>query len=203
MRATRRKGQTARLICRWHCGTTVFAIVSPKATGGDAGDRVRHDQGQGPRSRRRPGTILSVVPDTDIHPELRSAARFVPSKAHLPVDAAGAAPLTALQRPSGDGVELLTLSSGIGIRLHRPRNGTVRGPAPAVDTRWRLCAGTSPAQDDILCRRFADTLASRSPRCATGWRPSIPTPRRWRTVTARCGGWPGCPPSTRPDRHRR
>ena len=30
------------------------------------------------------GTILSVVPDIDIHPELRSAARFVPRKLIYP-----------------------------------------------------------------------------------------------------------------------
>ncbi len=103
------------------------------------------------------GTILSVVPDTDIHPELRSAARFVPRKLIYPWTLPVLRRLTALQRPSGDGVELLTLSSGIGIRLHRPRNGTVRGPALLWIHGGGYVLG-SPAQDDILCRRFADTL---------------------------------------------
>ncbi|HNA51540.1 MAG TPA: alpha/beta hydrolase, partial [Mycobacterium sp.] len=97
------------------------------------------------------------MPDTDIHPELRSAARFVPRKLIYPWTLPVLRRLTALQRPSGDGVELLTLSSGIGIRLHRPRNGTVRGPALLWIHGGGYVLG-SPAQDDILCRRFADTL---------------------------------------------
>ena len=97
------------------------------------------------------------MPDTDIHPELRSAARFVPRKLIYPWTLPVLRRLTALQRPSGDGVELLTLSSGIGIRLHRPHNGTVRGPALLWIHGGGYVLG-SPAQDDILCRRFADTL---------------------------------------------
>ena len=97
------------------------------------------------------------MPDTDIHPELRDAARFMPRRIvygwTLPV----LRRLSALQRPPGDGVEVLTLPSGVGIRLHRPRGGTARGPALLWIHGGGYVLGT-PAQDDVLCRRFADTL---------------------------------------------
>ena len=97
------------------------------------------------------------MPNTDIHPELRSAARFVPRKLvsawTLPV----LRRLTGLTGGRNDDIEVLTLPSGVGVRLHRPVG--VSGPAPAL--LWIHGGGYvigTPAQDDILCRRFADTL---------------------------------------------
>jgi len=97
------------------------------------------------------------VPNTDIHPELRSAARFVPRKLvygwTLPI----LRRLHALQPTDVDGVEALTLPSGVGIRLHRPKAGTASGPALLWIHGGGYVLGT-PAQDDMLCRRFADAL---------------------------------------------
>ena len=103
------------------------------------------------------GDHTGLVPDTDIHPELRSTARFVPRKLIYPWTLPVLRRLTALQRPSGDGVEVLTLPSGVGIRLHRPSGAAARGPALLWIHGGGYVLG-SPAQDDILCRRFADTL---------------------------------------------
>ncbi|KAA0111022.1 alpha/beta hydrolase [Mycolicibacterium sp. P9-22] len=55
------------------------------------------------------------------------------------------------------GVEVLTLGSGVGVRLYRPTG--VHTPGPAL--LWIHGGGYvigSAAQDDVLCRRFASTL---------------------------------------------
>ncbi|MDR3659691.1 MAG: alpha/beta hydrolase, partial [Mycobacterium sp.] len=68
------------------------------------------------------------------------------------------AKLTALQgRRTPAGVEVLTLSSGIGVRLHRPPTGTETGGALLWIHGGGYLIG-SPAQDDALCARFAREL---------------------------------------------
>jgi acetyl esterase/lipase len=66
--------------------------------------------------------------------------------------------LSGLQRSrSRDGVEVLILGSGVGVRLHRPVG--ISPPAPAL--LWIHGGGYvigNAAQDDGLCRRFAREL---------------------------------------------
>lgn len=95
------------------------------------------------------------------HPELARIARFLPR--HL-VNARTAPVMQYLTRRMGrgavpDGVEVLTLSSGVKMRLHRPRGMTTPGPALLWIHGGGYVLG-SPAQDDRLCRRFAATLGA-------------------------------------------
>ncbi|TGD89853.1 alpha/beta hydrolase [Mycolicibacterium sp. CH28] len=94
---------------------------------------------------------------TDIHHELRSVARFVPrTLIHawtLPV----LRTLTALQRPAAECVEVLTLQSGIGVRLYRPAGAADPTPALLWIHGGGYVIGTA-AQDDALCRRFVERL---------------------------------------------
>ncbi|GAY18769.1 alpha/beta hydrolase [Mycobacterium sp. shizuoka-1] len=93
----------------------------------------------------------------DIHPELRTAARFTPRTLITPWTLPVLRRLGGLQRTRSDGVEVLTLESGVGIRLYRPDG--VTSPAPAL--LWihggGYVVGTA-AQDDNLCRRFVKEL---------------------------------------------
>jgi acetyl esterase/lipase len=60
-------------------------------------------------------------------------------------------------RGAPSGVEVLTLTSGVGVRLHRPPGAS--GPGPAL--LWIHGGGYvigSPTQDDVVCRRFAKAL---------------------------------------------
>ena len=97
------------------------------------------------------------MPNTDIHPELRSVARVVPRKLihrrSLPV----LRRLTGLQRVDNAGVEVLTLPSGVGVRLYRPAGTTGATPALLWIHGGGYVLGTA-AQDDLLCRRFVTTL---------------------------------------------
>lgn len=95
--------------------------------------------------------------NTDIHPELRSVARFVPRKLIHAWTLPLLRRLTGLQRPKSDDVEVLTLPSGVGVRLYRPVG--VDRPTPAL--LWIHGGGYvlgTAAQDDALCRRFVDRL---------------------------------------------
>jgi acetyl esterase/lipase len=66
--------------------------------------------------------------------------------------------LSALQqRKRPDGVEVLTLSSGVGVRLHRPAGVDQPGPALLWLHGGGYIIGTAQ-QDDALCRRFTREL---------------------------------------------
>lgn len=102
------------------------------------------------------------MPNTDVHPELRRIARIVPrhliGPRTLPVMRA-LIPLAF--RPSKSGaagdVEVITLGSGVGVRLFRP-SGTTE-PAPAL--LWIHGGGYvigRAQQDDRLCRQFSTRL---------------------------------------------
>jgi acetyl esterase/lipase len=98
------------------------------------------------------------VSATDFHPDLRSIARLAPrtliNRRSLPL-------MRAMQRvlplPRVKDVEVLTLPSGVGIRLHRPP--AQNGPAAAM--LWIHGGGYvigNAKQDDRLCRRFSQKL---------------------------------------------
>ena len=97
---------------------------------------------------------------SDFHPELRRIARFAPRQLITP----RTLPLMrALSRLQGlrdpDDVEVLTLTSGVGVRLYRPANA--HGPGPAL--LWIHGGGYvigRAVQDDVLCRRFARVLGA-------------------------------------------
>jgi acetyl esterase/lipase len=98
------------------------------------------------------------VPSEDFHPDLRLVARFAPrppvSRRTLPLLRA----LASVHLPGRrDDVDVVTLSTGAGVRLHRP-------PEPAATSGallWIHGGGYllgSARQDDPLCRRFAHEL---------------------------------------------
>lgn len=95
--------------------------------------------------------------NTEIHPELRSVARFTPRKLIYPWTLPVLRRLTGLQRPNNDDVEVLTLESGVGVRLYRPAGATTTAPALLWIHGGGYVLGTA-AQDDVLCRRFVTEL---------------------------------------------
>ncbi|MEZ0053368.1 acetyl esterase/lipase [Mycobacterium sp. MAA66] len=93
-----------------------------------------------------------------IHPDLVKAARFIPRTVVGPRSLKWIRRVEALQSLRGPGdAEALTLSSGVGIRLHRPPAGIARGGALLWIHGGGYVIG-SPAQDDAQCRRFAENL---------------------------------------------
>ncbi|MFN0143516.1 MAG: alpha/beta hydrolase [Mycobacterium sp.] len=97
------------------------------------------------------------MPNEDIHPELRRAARFIPRFTIQPWALPLVRKLSNLRKPSNAGVEVLTLPSGAGVRLHRPAN--TAGPTPAL--LWIHGGGYlfgTAAQDDGVCRQYVDRL---------------------------------------------
>jgi acetyl esterase/lipase len=98
------------------------------------------------------------MPSTDFHPDLRRVARLAPRALVGPRSWRLIRALSGLRRGrTHDGVEVLTLSSGVGVRLHRPVG--VDQPAPAL--LWIHGGGYvmgSAQQDDKLCYRFAREL---------------------------------------------
>jgi acetyl esterase/lipase len=94
------------------------------------------------------------------HPELRRAARLIPRTVITPhslpvLRAAARLPGRKTRRD----VEVLTLSSGAGVRLHRPPGVTEPGPALVWIHGGGYVIG-SASQDDITCRRFARELGA-------------------------------------------
>ena len=98
---------------------------------------------------------------TAFHPELSRIARFLPRTVITPTSVRVLQRMTALTgRRAPEGVEQLTLTSGVQIRLYRPR-ATADAAGPAL--LWIHGGGYvigSAAQDDALCRRFADSLGA-------------------------------------------
>lgn len=100
------------------------------------------------------------MPASDVHPDLRRAARFIPKQLVSPVTLPMLRIATRrLGRHVPRDVEVLTLPSGVGVRLHRPP--TAAGPGPAL--LWIHGGGYvmgSAAQDDGWCRRYARALGA-------------------------------------------
>nr|WP_221220123.1 alpha/beta hydrolase [Mycolicibacterium sp. BK634] len=100
---------------------------------------------------------MGCVATTDIHPELRKAARFAPRRLITPLTLPVIRRLTVFQRARTDDVDILTLESGIGIRLYRPAGTETTAPALLWIHGGGYVIGTA-AQDDLLCRRFVKEL---------------------------------------------
>ncbi len=100
---------------------------------------------------------MAVMGNEEIHPDLRRVARFVPRQAVFPWSLPLLKRMPLLRPASNDGVEVLTLPSGAGVRLYRPAN--INGNTPAL--LWIHGGGYvigSPEQDDALCRRYVEKL---------------------------------------------
>jgi acetyl esterase/lipase len=94
----------------------------------------------------------------DFHPELGGTARFIPRTIITPYTlplVRGGTRLMGRRAPAG--VEVLTLASGVGVRLHRPPGVTGTGPGMVWIHGGGYVIGTA-AQDDAICRRFARDL---------------------------------------------
>ena len=104
------------------------------------------------------GRMSGLSQTVDFHPELARAARFMPRSPITPWNLRFIRKVSGLlERRVPECTEVLTLSSGVGIRLHRPTTGADRGGALLWIHGGGYLIG-SPAQDDVLCRRFADEL---------------------------------------------
>lgn len=94
----------------------------------------------------------------DFHPELKRSARLIPRSMitpnSLPVFRVAARLMD--RRPPPD-VEVLTLASGVRVRLHRAPDAPAKDPALLWIHGGGYVIG-SAAQDDDVCRRFAREL---------------------------------------------
>jgi acetyl esterase/lipase len=100
---------------------------------------------------------MAAMPNEDIHPELRRAARLIPNFKIRPWALPLVRTLTNLRKPSDTGIDVLTLPSGAGVRLHRPANAADPTPALLWIHGGGYLFGTA-AQDDDVCRQYAERL---------------------------------------------
>jgi acetyl esterase/lipase len=100
---------------------------------------------------------MAVMGNEEIHPELRRVARFAPRRAVYPWSLPLLKRMPTLRRASDDGVEVLGLPSGAGVRLYRPADATRETPALLWIHGGGYLIG-SPEQDDALCRRYVERL---------------------------------------------
>lgn len=100
---------------------------------------------------------MTFMPNDDVHPELRRAARFVPRQVLYHWSVPLLRRLPNPRRPERGGVEILTLPSGAGIRLYRP----ARASGDVAALLWIHGGGYvigNAAQDDDYCRAFTRKL---------------------------------------------
>ena len=100
-------------------------------------------------------------PDNNVHPDLRRIARFAPRRMVGPRTLPLMRALTALtgRRADPGDVEVLTLESGVGVRLYRPADAAAGEPGPAL--LWIHGGGYvlgTAQQDDRLCLAFSRKL---------------------------------------------
>ena len=94
--------------------------------------------------------------NAEINPELRLVARFLPRQLVY----RWSVPLlrrVRFREGSDDGVEVLRLPSGAGVRLYRPADGADPLPALLWIHGGGYVIGTA-AEDDVLCRRYVERL---------------------------------------------
>ncbi|MGF2951173.1 alpha/beta hydrolase [Mycobacterium sp. THU-M116] len=98
------------------------------------------------------------MPNSDVHPDLRTIARFTPRHMVSPRTLRIVRAVTKLRGRGGAGdVEVVDLGPGSGVRLFRPVG--VTGTTPAL--LWIHGGGYvigSAEQDDPVCRRFSTRL---------------------------------------------
>jgi acetyl esterase/lipase len=100
------------------------------------------------------------MPPAEFHPDLRRVARYIPKQIVTPVTVPILrASERLLWRRTPSDIEVLTLGSGVGIRLFRPSGVTGRTPALLWIHGGGYVIGRA-AQDDVLCRRFARELGA-------------------------------------------
>lgn len=120
--------------------------------------RIKGRPTRGRHGADAPPRHTGLVANTDIHPELRSVARYVPRKLISGLTTPVLRRLTGLQRVNNDGVEVLTLPSGVGVRLYRPAGTTATTTGALLWIHGGGYVIGTAAQDDALCRRFVATL---------------------------------------------
>lgn len=102
--------------------------------------------------------FVSVPRNDPVHPDLRRIARFAPRRLVGPRSLPIMRVLMNLRAGRGsDGVEVLTLGSGVGVRLYRPAGVTEPGPALLWIHGGGYVLG-SAQQDDDLCLRYSRRL---------------------------------------------
>ena len=100
------------------------------------------------------------VPGIEFHPELRRSARLLPTEMITPLTLPLIRAANRLMwRHDPEDVEVLTLASGVEVRLYRPAGGEGRGPALLWIHGGGYIIGDA-AQDDVLCQRFARRLGA-------------------------------------------
>jgi acetyl esterase/lipase len=100
------------------------------------------------------------VPGFEFHPELRRSARLLPKEMITPLTLPFIRAASRLMwRRDPEDVEVLTLRSGVEVRLHRPAGAPGRGPGLLWIHGGGYILGDA-AQDDVLCRRFARRLGA-------------------------------------------
>lgn len=104
--------------------------------------------------------MARTKPVVEFHPELRRSARLLPKQMITPVTLPFVRAASRLMwRNAPSDVEVLTLGSGVSVRLHRPAD--ISSPGPAL--LWIHGGGYvigDAAQDDDLCRRYAEKLGA-------------------------------------------
>ncbi|GAB4593763.1 alpha/beta hydrolase [Mycobacterium avium subsp. hominissuis] len=100
------------------------------------------------------------MPNNDVHPDLQRFARFAPRRLvgprTLPLMRVALAWRGRLGKPVRD-VEVITLGSGVGVRLFRPADAAETTPALLWIHGGGYVLGTAQ-QDDQLCSRFSRRL---------------------------------------------
>jgi acetyl esterase/lipase len=98
------------------------------------------------------------MPDHNFHPDLRRVAAFTPRRSVGPRTLRLMRGLSRLREPRNTtDVEVVSFTSGAGVRLFRPSKRSVRGAALVWMHGGGYVLGRAQ-QDDRLCRRFSQTL---------------------------------------------